>query len=91
MNTNNETQVYVDLSSLNDWQGKITDSANINQSIIDEYKTIIDSLKNYWEGNSATAFIDNFTNCINELNDVNSQIINMGQKLQVVANAKENQ
>jgi WXG100 family type VII secretion target len=88
---NSDTQVYVDISAMNDWQSKITDAANTHQTMISEYKTLIGNLKNYWEGNSATAFIDNITNCLNELDEVNTQIINMGKKLQEIANVKENQ
>lgn len=83
--------VYVDISAMNSWQSNVKEIASTNESIINELKSIISSVDGSWQGNSATAFTEGYTNFLNELSSANSNLGNFSGLLQTVVQTMENE
>lgn len=83
--------VYVDISAMNSWQSNVKEITSTNESIINELNSIISSVDGSWQGNSATAFTEGYTNFLNELSVANSNLGNFSNLLQTVVQTMENE
>lgn len=81
-----ERDVFVDLSSLQEWSSQLK---NINEESISQLKlmiTTVESLKDNWEGNFSTGFIDDCSKMLNDLQKIHNEMNNLPSLLIETAN-----
>lgn len=83
--------VRVDISAMGTWQSQIAEIATANKTIATELTTLVNSLDSFWQGNSATSFVEKYTNCLNELTIASDRLIELSKALQIVVQTVENE
>ena len=83
-----ERDVFVDLASLQDWSSQLK---NINEESISQLKlmvTTVESLKDSWEGNFSTGFIDDCSKMLSDLQKIHNEMNDLSNLLIETANVE---
>lgn len=91
-NTNSfDSSVFVDISMMNTWQTNIKDICTEATTNLGELLTLSGSLNDSWQGNSATAFVENYNVLVNEVISNCEKTANFANLLQAVVQTMESE
>lgn len=91
-NTNSfDSSVFVDINAMNTWQANIKEICTEATANLNELITLVESLNDSWQGNSATAFVGNYSDFVNEVITNCEKASNFGNLLQAVVQTMESE